>query len=84
MVSQTLTELNRSIGEYVEALEQAGLKPAVVSGGSTPTVWHTHELAHLTELNHGPRFWAEVERLLPDFRDARDRIKEEELALLPL
>jgi predicted metal-dependent hydrolase len=43
-----------------------------------------HELAHLTELNHGPRFWAEVERLLPEFRDARDRIKEEELALLPL
>jgi len=43
-----------------------------------------HELAHLTELNHGPRFWSEVERLLPDFRAARDQIKDEELAALPL
>lgn len=43
-----------------------------------------HELAHLTELNHGPRFWQEVERLLPDFRGARDQIKDEELAALPL
>ena len=24
-----------------------------------------HEIAHLKELNHGPRFWATVERLLP-------------------
>lgn len=23
-----------------------------------------HELAHLTEMNHGPRFWAEVDRIL--------------------
>jgi hypothetical protein len=43
-----------------------------------------HELAHLTELNHGPGFWREVERLLPDFRAARDQIKDEELGALPL
>lgn len=43
-----------------------------------------HELAHLEELNHGPAFWREVERLLPDFRAARDRIKDEELGALPL
>jgi len=43
-----------------------------------------HELAHLTELNHGRRFWQEVERLLPEFRSARDQIKDEELAALPL
>ncbi len=50
---KAMTELNRSIGAYVEALNNAGLKPAVVSGGSTPTVWHTHELAHLTEFRPG-------------------------------
>jgi predicted metal-dependent hydrolase len=27
-----------------------------------------HELAHLVELNHGPRFWAEVERAMPDYQ----------------
>jgi predicted metal-dependent hydrolase len=43
-----------------------------------------HELAHLAELNHGPRFWREVERLMPDFQAARSRIKDEELAALPL
>jgi len=30
-----------------------------------------HELAHLEELNHGPRFWARVEVLYPDWRRAR-------------
>ncbi len=30
-----------------------------------------HELCHLRQPNHGPRFWAEVERLLPDYRQRR-------------
>lgn len=28
-----------------------------------------HELCHLFEHNHGPRFWARVEAALPDFRE---------------
>ncbi len=31
-----------------------------------------HEVAHLRELNHSPRFWALVERLVPDLRRAQD------------
>ena len=30
-----------------------------------------HEVAHLAELNHSPRFWAEVRRLCPDFEAHR-------------
>lgn len=43
-----------------------------------------HELAHLAELNHSPRFWAEVARLLPGFEAAKARIKDEELTGLPI
>lgn len=30
-----------------------------------------HEVAHLAELNHSPRFWAHVRRLAPDFERPR-------------
>ena len=34
-----------------------------------------HELAHLREMNHSPRFWAVVRSVLPDFEAARDLLK---------
>jgi predicted metal-dependent hydrolase len=34
-----------------------------------------HELAHLEQMNHSPRFWAVVERLYPDYRTARAELK---------
>lgn len=35
-----------------------------------------HEAAHLVEMNHGPRFWATVERLYPEWRQARTLLKQ--------
>ncbi len=34
-----------------------------------------HELAHLEQMNHSPRFWAVVERLYPDHQAARLELK---------
>jgi D-serine deaminase-like pyridoxal phosphate-dependent protein len=37
----------------LRALEEAGLAPEVVSGGSTPTFWRSHDVAGLTEVRPG-------------------------------
>ena len=34
-----------------------------------------HELAHLHEMNHGPAFWAWVERVLPDWRQRQAELR---------
>lgn len=34
-----------------------------------------HELAHLEQLNHSPKFWQVVEQMYPDYKTARKRLK---------
>ena len=34
-----------------------------------------HELAHRREMNHSERFWAVVEKELPDYRERREKLK---------
>ena len=40
-----------------------------------------HELCHLLEANHGPRFWSLVEGLLPDWRERRGWLRDHGVAL---
>ena len=41
-----------------------------------------HEVAHLVEMNHGPRFWRLVEKLVPDVERHRDWLNENRAWLL--
>jgi predicted metal-dependent hydrolase len=42
-----------------------------------------HELAHLREMNHSPRFWAVVESVMPSYRLARETLKRPAPGTLP-
>lgn len=48
-----LAALSRHLLAVVEALTAAGCAPPVVSGGTTPTLWRSHEIATLTEVRAG-------------------------------
>ena len=48
-----LKELNERLGRTLDALKRAGVEPAVVSGGSTPTAMRTHEITGVTEMRPG-------------------------------
>ena len=39
-----------------------------------------HELAHLREMNHSARFWEVVRTVLPEFEQARSRLREASIA----
>jgi len=48
-----LGELSATVARFVEAAARAGLSPHVVSGGSTPTFWRSHEVGAVTEVRPG-------------------------------
>ena len=50
---RALEELHLSIERFRGALGDAGFAPAIVSGGSTPTAYRSHELTGLTEIRPG-------------------------------
>jgi len=41
-----------------------------------------HELCHRLEMNHSPAFWAQVERVLPDYQESREWLREHEKELI--
>jgi D-serine deaminase-like pyridoxal phosphate-dependent protein len=50
---QEIARLSGGVRAAVEALDRAGLRPEVVSGGSTPTIMKAHEIDELTEIRPG-------------------------------
>jgi D-serine deaminase-like pyridoxal phosphate-dependent protein len=49
----SLAALSEQLERLLDALRRAGLEPPVVSGGSTPTAWRTHQLHGVTEMRPG-------------------------------
>jgi D-serine deaminase-like pyridoxal phosphate-dependent protein len=49
----SLARLNADLQVILDALTAAGLAPEAVSGGSTPTLWRSHELSGVTEIRPG-------------------------------
>jgi predicted metal-dependent hydrolase len=43
-----------------------------------------HELAHILEMNHSPRFWANVGRIYPQYEDAKALLRRRAQELQPL
>src|SRR5579872_2763862 len=50
---RALDALSALLSGVVGDLKQAGLAPEIVSGGSTPTMFHSHEIAELNEIRPG-------------------------------
>lgn len=50
---EAIAALAAEVRRFLDALADAGLAPEVVSGGSTPTFWRSHEIEGLTEVRPG-------------------------------
>jgi D-serine deaminase-like pyridoxal phosphate-dependent protein len=50
---RALTELSDLVGRILDDFRHAGLPVKIVSGGSTPALFHSHEIAGLNEIRPG-------------------------------
>ncbi len=48
-----IEDVSARMDRTLRALREAGLEADIVSGGSTPTVWRSHEMEGLTEIRSG-------------------------------
>ena len=58
-----IAEVARRVGQTLDALAAEGLDPEIVSGGSTPTLWRSHEMPGLTEIRSGSCIYFDREAL---------------------
>jgi len=50
---RALGELSKLVGRILEDFRRAGIEVKIVSGGSTPALFHSHEIAGLNEIRPG-------------------------------
>ncbi|GAA4448275.1 alanine racemase [Novipirellula rosea] len=52
-VEEGMANVRANLVSILDALQNAGLKPGIVSGGSTPTAKHTHLIPEISEIRPG-------------------------------
>ncbi len=57
---QALAQLRELLREILGQFRRAGIETRIVSGGSTPTLFHSHELEGLTEIRPGTYIFNDV------------------------
>ena len=58
-----LRRLADRLARFVEALAEADLRPEIVSGGSTPTLWSSQDVPGLTEVRAGTAIFHDCEQV---------------------
>ena len=58
-----LKKLRSDLSQIIEGLDATDLSPEIVSGGSTPTIWNSHEISDLTEIRSGTCIFYDLEDL---------------------
>jgi D-serine deaminase-like pyridoxal phosphate-dependent protein len=57
---QALAQLSELVARIRDDFERAGIPVPIVSGGSTPTLFHSHEIAGLTEIRPGTYLFNDI------------------------
>jgi len=67
-----LAAVGERLRRALDALREAGLDPGIVSGGSTPTLWHSHRIPGMTEIRSGSCIFFDREALAVGVAAAED------------
>jgi len=52
--------LRKTVGGMIAELREAGFDPEIVSGGSTPLLWHSHEIPEVNEIRPGTYIFGDL------------------------
>jgi len=61
---RALAELSELVARILAAFDRAGIPVPIVSGGSTPTLFHSHEIRGLTEIRPGTYLFNDLNTVL--------------------
>jgi D-serine deaminase-like pyridoxal phosphate-dependent protein len=67
-----MAQVSDRVAGLLDLLRSDGLEAGIVSGGSTPTLFHSHLDPHLTEIRPGTNIYNDVNTIAGDYCDLDD------------